>query len=105
MIPCYNWFLDPCSARVWTVHAESSGSDEPRDSVDPDLVGLVLFGHNARVWDCCISDLVSFTRSLCNDCFLFFNNLGVKNILASVKVSGANFLFEYAKYLHVHESV
>jgi len=24
-----------------------------------DPVALVLFGHNARVWDCCISDQVS----------------------------------------------
>lgn len=27
-------------------------------------VGLILFGHNARVWDCYISDSVSFTLTL-----------------------------------------
>lgn len=52
---------DDRSARVWTVHAERNGSDKPGDAIGSDLAGLVLFGHNARVWDCCISDSLIVT--------------------------------------------
>lgn len=64
MIPHNNRFLDLCSARVWAVHTERNGSDKPGYSIAPELDGVVLFGHNARVWDCCISDSVSFIKSL-----------------------------------------
>lgn len=76
-----NWFLDLCSARIWAVHTERNGSDKPGNSIDPELDSLVLFGHNARVWDCCISDSVSFTKSLFIYCFFFFNNLRQKKIV------------------------
>ncbi|KAM2685571.1 hypothetical protein FF1_047268 [Malus domestica] len=40
---------DDRSARVWAVCAETKHSENPGESI-----GLVLFGHKARVWDCCI---------------------------------------------------
>ncbi|KAB2620162.1 hypothetical protein D8674_041787 [Pyrus ussuriensis x Pyrus communis] len=42
-------FYDDRSARVWAVCAETKHSEKPGDPI-----GLVLLGHNARVWDCCI---------------------------------------------------
>ena len=72
VIPHNNRFLDLCSARVWAVHTERNGSDKPGYSIAPELDGVVLFGHNARVWDCCISDSVSFTISLFILLRLFF---------------------------------
>ncbi|KAI8522511.1 hypothetical protein RHMOL_Rhmol13G0002700 [Rhododendron molle] len=44
-----------CSARIWAIHErkEFEGSLEIAGS---HAVGPVLFGHNARVWDCCIFD-------------------------------------------------
>lgn len=74
MIQHNNLLLDLCSARVWTIHGARNGYDKPGVSIGPDLDGFVLFGHNARVWDCCISDFVRFTNSL----FLFSDNLLVK---------------------------
>ncbi|MCH89801.1 WD repeat-containing protein, partial [Trifolium medium] len=41
---------DDRSARVWDVPIERE------DSLHHDPIAIVLFGHNARVWDCCISD-------------------------------------------------
>lgn len=46
-------FVCLCSAHVWEICAETKASDKS--------ISLLLFGHNARVWDCCISDSVSFT--------------------------------------------
>ncbi|KAH0981980.1 hypothetical protein GBA52_009157 [Prunus armeniaca] len=40
---------DDRSARVWEVSSETKHSEKLGESI-----GLVLFGHNARVWDCCI---------------------------------------------------
>ncbi|KAK7259152.1 hypothetical protein RIF29_24751 [Crotalaria pallida] len=51
---------DDRSARVWTVPIERE------DSLHHDPDALVLFGHNARVWDCCISDFLIVTAS--EDC-------------------------------------
>ncbi|KAF8401230.1 hypothetical protein HHK36_012160 [Tetracentron sinense] len=47
---------DDRSARIWTIRAEKEDSADPREAV-----GLVLFGHNARVWDCCIADSLMVT--------------------------------------------
>lgn len=44
-------FLYPCSARIWTIHDHDDRKE---------VVGPVLFGHSARIWDCCISDHVRF---------------------------------------------
>ncbi|CAL9009232.1 unnamed protein product [Prunus brigantina] len=40
---------DDRSARVWEVSSETKHSEKLGEPI-----GLVLFGHNARVWDCCI---------------------------------------------------
>nr|XP_011467078.1 PREDICTED: uncharacterized protein LOC101298466 [Fragaria vesca subsp. vesca] len=40
---------DDRSARVWAVCTETKHSKKPADSIE-----LMLFGHSARVWDCCI---------------------------------------------------
>jgi hypothetical protein len=47
------------SARIWAVRDELKDSDNREEEV----AGPVLFGHNARVWDCCICDSVSPIRS------------------------------------------
>ncbi|XP_048337417.2 uncharacterized protein LOC107426171 isoform X1 [Ziziphus jujuba] len=52
---------DDRSVRVWEVCADIEDSNKPGESV-----GLVLFGHNARVWDCCIFD--SFIVTAGEDC-------------------------------------
>ncbi|KAK7397007.1 hypothetical protein VNO78_18171 [Psophocarpus tetragonolobus] len=51
---------DDRSARVWAVAIERE------HSMCHDSIALVLFGHNARVWDCCISDNLIVTVS--EDC-------------------------------------
>nr|KYP71742.1 WD repeat-containing protein 6 [Cajanus cajan] len=51
---------DDRSARIWAVPIEWE------QSLRHDPVALVLFGHNARVWDCCISDNLIVTVS--EDC-------------------------------------
>ncbi|KAI5424808.1 hypothetical protein KIW84_030841 [Lathyrus oleraceus] len=51
---------DDRSARVWTIPIERE------DSLYHDPIALVLFGHNARVWDCCISD--DFIVTVSEDC-------------------------------------
>lgn len=51
----FNWY----SARIWTIHAEREVSDRSGEILDTGSVGPVLFGHNARIWDCCISNSVS----------------------------------------------
>lgn len=52
---------DDRSARVWEVCSGTEASDELRETV-----GLVLFGHSARVWDCCIFDSLIVTAG--EDC-------------------------------------
>ncbi|CAK9145270.1 unnamed protein product [Ilex paraguariensis] len=57
---------DDRSARIWAVHAERSGA---KNSVGDDVsysMGPVLFGHSARVWDCCIFDSLIITAG--EDC-------------------------------------
>ncbi|KAK2649780.1 hypothetical protein Ddye_017269 [Dipteronia dyeriana] len=44
---------DDRSARTWAVDAEKRASD----SIE--VVSSVLYGHNARVWDCCLTDSVN----------------------------------------------
>lgn len=52
---------DDRSARIWAIDAEQKDSDNSEENV-----GQVLFGHNARVWDCCISDSLIVTAG--EDC-------------------------------------
>ncbi|THG03233.1 hypothetical protein TEA_009861 [Camellia sinensis var. sinensis] len=47
---------DDRSARLWTVHAERKEFDNFAEILGSHSVGPVLFGHSARVWDCCIFD-------------------------------------------------
>lgn len=56
------WFPDPYSARIWTIHAQQNDCDEKRE-----VVGPVLFGHSARIWDCCISHSVRFKSPWCTN--------------------------------------
>ncbi|KAL8147905.1 hypothetical protein AgCh_005287 [Apium graveolens] len=51
---------DDRSARIWTIHAEKEGINVCH------TVGPVLFGHTARVWDCCVAD--SFIITAGEDC-------------------------------------
>lgn len=53
---------DDRSARIWAVRDELKDSDNREEEV----AGPVLFGHNARVWDCCICDSVIVTAG--EDC-------------------------------------
>ncbi|KAE8671244.1 hypothetical protein F3Y22_tig00111983pilonHSYRG00058 [Hibiscus syriacus] len=46
---------DDRSARIWTIPGMQSDCDDKRE-----VVGPVLYGHSARIWDCCISDNVRF---------------------------------------------
>ncbi|XP_008447447.2 uncharacterized protein LOC103489892 isoform X1 [Cucumis melo] len=50
---------DDRSARIWSLNAKGSDADNPGEVI-------VLFGHNARVWDCCIYDSLIITAS--EDC-------------------------------------
>ncbi|XP_022757740.1 uncharacterized protein LOC111304949 isoform X3 [Durio zibethinus] len=52
---------DDRSARIWTIHIQQNGFDDKREAVGP-----VLFGHSARIWDCCISDSLIITAG--EDC-------------------------------------
>ncbi|KAL5859325.1 hypothetical protein ACOSQ4_000621 [Xanthoceras sorbifolium] len=51
---------DDRSARIWAVHAEE------RVSNSIEVVSSVLYGHNARVWDCCFTDSIIITAG--EDC-------------------------------------
>lgn len=51
---------DDRSARIWTIHADREGLNVSH------AVGPVLFGHTARVWDCCLAD--SFIITAGEDC-------------------------------------
>ncbi|KAG6606915.1 WD repeat-containing protein 6, partial [Cucurbita argyrosperma subsp. sororia] len=50
---------DDRSARIWRINAKRSEADKPVDVI-------VLFGHNARVWDCCIYNSLIITAG--EDC-------------------------------------
>ncbi|XP_058076183.1 uncharacterized protein LOC131224801 isoform X2 [Magnolia sinica] len=56
---------DDRSARIWKVSALMTDSGEEACSFDVSI-SLTLFGHNARVWDCYISDSVIITAG--EDC-------------------------------------
>nr|XP_027099999.1 uncharacterized protein LOC113719126 isoform X1 [Coffea arabica]XP_027100006.1 uncharacterized protein LOC113719126 isoform X1 [Coffea arabica] len=56
---------DDRSARVWLVNDRGDGFCGAQEVAD-DFVGLVLFGHSARVWDCCIFDNLIVTAG--EDC-------------------------------------
>ncbi|KAI9182295.1 hypothetical protein LWI28_023964 [Acer negundo] len=51
---------DDRSARIWGVDAEQKVSD----SIE--VISSVLYGHNARVWDCCLTDSIIITAG--EDC-------------------------------------
>ncbi|CAA0824947.1 Transducin family protein / WD-40 repeat family protein [Striga hermonthica] len=57
---------DDRSARIWEVEAENKVSCKSLPGCVNHLVGPVLFGHNARVWDCCIFDSLIITAG--EDC-------------------------------------
>ncbi|WRX08182.1 WD40 repeat - like 5 [Theobroma cacao] len=52
---------DDRSARIWTIHVGQNNCDDKRE-----VIGPVLFGHSARVWDCCVSDSIIITAG--EDC-------------------------------------
>ncbi|XVF32972.1 hypothetical protein REPUB_Repub17cG0128500 [Reevesia pubescens] len=52
---------DDRSARIWTIHVQQNDVDDKGE-----VVGPVLFGHSARIWDCCISDSLIITAG--EDC-------------------------------------
>ncbi|XP_052189497.1 uncharacterized protein LOC127799469 isoform X2 [Diospyros lotus] len=56
---------DDRSARLWEIHAERKEPDTVEILVSHSI-GPVLFGHTARVWDCCIFDSVIVTAG--EDC-------------------------------------
>lgn len=58
MIRYFN-VLVSCSARIWEVRAEYW---KDSDSIK-EVSSSVLYGHNARVWDCCLTDSVSLINS------------------------------------------
>ncbi|XP_073147643.1 uncharacterized protein [Henckelia pumila] len=53
---------DDRSARIWEIQAEKGplGFSSVQNGVNQSG-GLVLFGHNARIWDCCIFDSLIIT--------------------------------------------
>ncbi|KAL3827740.1 hypothetical protein ACJIZ3_016542 [Penstemon smallii] len=57
---------DDRSARIWEVQPEKEGSTKTLPDMVNHLTGPVLFGHNARIWDCCISDSLIITAG--EDC-------------------------------------
>ncbi|KAL3652969.1 hypothetical protein CASFOL_002650 [Castilleja foliolosa] len=54
---------DDRSARIWEVEVEKGVDVQDKGN---HLVGPVLFGHNARIWDCCIFDSLIITAG--EDC-------------------------------------
>ncbi|KAL8544780.1 hypothetical protein ACS0TY_005123 [Phlomoides rotata] len=57
---------DDRSARIWEIQAEKRiACNAVQDGVNH-LAGPVLFGHNARIWDCCIFDSLIITAG--EDC-------------------------------------
>ncbi|KAL2535206.1 Transducin family protein/WD-40 repeat family protein [Forsythia ovata] len=57
---------DDRSARIWEIQAEKASSYSLADDSFNHLTGPVLFGHNARIWDCCIYDSLIITAG--EDC-------------------------------------
>ncbi|KAL2510452.1 Transducin family protein/WD-40 repeat family protein [Abeliophyllum distichum] len=57
---------DDRSARIWEIQAEKASSYSLADNSFNHLTGPVLFGHNARIWDCCIYDSLIITAG--EDC-------------------------------------
>ncbi|XP_047325939.1 uncharacterized protein LOC124929581 isoform X2 [Impatiens glandulifera] len=51
---------DDRSARLWVIHTESK-EVKASDALGSHIVGPVLFGHNARIWDCDIFDKLIIT--------------------------------------------
>ncbi|CAI9300357.1 unnamed protein product [Lactuca saligna] len=52
---------DDRSARIWEVHTGKRDSDDDTEVTVSPSTGPVLFGHTARVWDCCMSDSLIIT--------------------------------------------
>ncbi|KAI3449343.1 hypothetical protein Pfo_006008 [Paulownia fortunei] len=57
---------DDRSAHIWEVEAEKGVSCKEVQNRVNHLAGPVLFGHNARIWDCCIFDSLIITAG--EDC-------------------------------------
>ncbi|KAJ6806159.1 uncharacterized protein M6B38_176215 [Iris pallida] len=58
---------DDRSARIWMINDRKQVGDDSGDIHGRHLsVNLVLFGHNARIWDCCVSDSIVITAG--EDC-------------------------------------
>ncbi|KAL7112409.1 hypothetical protein ACP275_04G002200 [Erythranthe tilingii] len=57
---------DDRSARIWEVQAEKGVSCNDVQDRDNHFAGSVLFGHSARIWDCCIFDSLIITAG--EDC-------------------------------------
>ncbi|XP_021836523.2 uncharacterized protein [Spinacia oleracea] len=57
---------DDRSARMWITNAEMDMTDDLTKLHGHYSAGPVLFGHGARIWDCCISD--SFIVTAGEDC-------------------------------------
>lgn len=58
---------DDRSARIWTCNFNVNDTDNPHSLPNVDIIaGPILFGHNARIWDCYISDKIIITAS--EDC-------------------------------------
>ncbi|GFZ04476.1 transducin family protein [Actinidia rufa] len=57
---------DDRSARLWEVHAERKEFDSSEEIHGSHSIGRVLFGHNARIWDCSIYDSLIVTAG--EDC-------------------------------------
>lgn len=57
---------DDRSARVWNIDAETNGDGDSTNCDCAFSSSVVLYGHNARVWDCCISDSLIVTAG--EDC-------------------------------------
>ncbi|KAM0015733.1 putative transcription factor WD40-like family [Helianthus debilis subsp. tardiflorus] len=52
---------DDRSARIWEVHDAKKDSKDSAEVTVSSSSGPVLFGHSARVWDCCMSDSLIVT--------------------------------------------
>ncbi|KAI3981305.1 hypothetical protein MKX01_004569, partial [Papaver californicum] len=70
---------DDRSARIWTVDPDGIYSDDPRVVSGPDSSSLILFGHNARIWDCFFAD--SLIGTVGEDCTCRLWSLDGKELL------------------------
>ncbi|XP_057964983.1 uncharacterized protein LOC131155691 isoform X1 [Malania oleifera] len=57
---------DDRSARIWTVHAGEENSNNSVEGISSNSADFVFFGHDARVWDCFITDSLIVTAG--EDC-------------------------------------